>query len=105
MISLFISPDVTGFPSPKVQPIPFDDIIVFAYNARRHGVKFWLTNEEPFGKLIGPLAENYGVEDDKNQVGGRAGRGGMGVKRGRVWGANLSVRSQKITVSKTIRIR
>jgi len=51
----------------KVQPIPFDDIIVFAYNARRHGVKFWLTNEEPFGKLIGPLAENYGVEDDKNQ--------------------------------------
>jgi len=51
----------------KVNPIPFDDIIVFAFNARANGVQFWLSNEEPFGKLVGPLADSYGVEDDKNQ--------------------------------------
>jgi len=51
----------------KANPIPFDDIIVFAYNARANGVQFWLTNEEPFGKLTGPLSDTYGVEDDKNQ--------------------------------------
>lgn len=51
----------------KAKPIPFDDIIVFAYNARANGVKFWLSNEEAFGKLIGPLADTYGVEDDMNQ--------------------------------------
>lgn len=51
----------------KTQPIPFDDIIVFAYNARANGVKFWLSNEQDFGKLVGPLSDKYGVEDDKNQ--------------------------------------
>jgi len=51
----------------KRKPIPFDDIIVFAYNARANGVQFWLSNEEAFGKLAGPLADKFGVEDDKNQ--------------------------------------
>jgi len=51
----------------KVNPIPYDDIIVFAFNARANGIQFWLSNEEPFGKLIGPLSDTYGVQDDKNQ--------------------------------------
>ena len=51
----------------KRNPIPYDDIIVFAFNARANGVQFWLSNERPFGKLTGPLADNFGVEGDKNQ--------------------------------------
>jgi len=45
---------------------PFDDVIIFAYNARIKGINFWLTNEEHFGKLVGPLDSHHGVEDDRN---------------------------------------
>jgi len=51
----------------KVEGIPFDDRIVFAFNARRNGIQFWLSNEQPFGKLVQPLDGKYSVEGDKNQ--------------------------------------
>lgn len=51
----------------ETYPGPYDDIIIFAYNARNHGVKMWLSNEAYFGKLTGPLDVVYGIQDDKNQ--------------------------------------
>lgn len=51
-------------PNPSIYKGPLDDVIIFNFNARYHGVGIWLTNEVEFGWLPKPVFPPNNLEEE-----------------------------------------
>ena len=58
--------DISVHDASSDHPGPMDDVVIFNFNARSHGIGIWLSNEFDFGYLPKP---NYPGIDNKVRQG------------------------------------